>query len=383
MDLTDSNLTKNQYLFLDEQRSINPIFRIDQNHWMLLDYSDVKTHLKNPIFLRQIEESREDVVHSILDMDFEEHWKYRKILNPFFSSSSVKKIQQVISSRIENIFFSLKSQNKLDIVNNIGFKIPFFTICDILGIELDDSFDYSFIKKWTIETMAITNIVVSKESYRTYLEGSYKLGNYLIALLYGSKHKKNKDGLFYYLKSIDLDGEKIKDDQIISICLLLFIAGFETNLNSLTTIIHQMVLDNTLREEYMSKNRSTKNIEELLRYSSSVNFVTRKASTDVDIDGNIIKKGEKILLHIGAANRDPKIFEDPHTINLDRHNSDKHLSFGSGPHYCIGASLSKMQIEATIYQFFSTFKNIEPIGFPVKNPNYAINGFSSFEVSFS
>lgn len=382
MDLTDNRLIDNQHSILDEQREINPVFRIDENHWMLLDYDDVKTHLKNPEFLRQIEESREDVVHSILDMDFDEHWKYRRILNPFFSSSNIKKIEQTISNRIESIFYNLKEEKYLDVVNNIGFKIPFFTICDILGVELDESFDYSFIKKWTIETMAISNIYVSKESYKTYLNGSYKLGNYLIALLYGSKHKKNQDGLFYYLKSIDLDGQKIQDDQIISICLLLFIAGFETNLNSLTTIIYEMILNQDLKENFMSRNRSVKNIEELIRYSSSINFVTRKASKDIQVKENTINKGEKILLHIGAANRDPKIFEDPHSILLDRVNADRHLSFGSGPHYCIGAGLSRMQIEATLYQFFSTFFNIKIEGKPIKNNNHAINGFSSLQVSF-
>jgi cytochrome P450 len=157
---------------------------------------------------------------------------------------------------------------------------------------------------------------------------------------------------------------------------MLYIGGFETNLNSFTSLAYEFVNDKLMAKKVYDNIESKNTIEELFRHSSSLNFITRRVAETVQINNTIIEKNQNVILHIASANRDSNVFLDPHIINPHRENASSHLSFGGGAHYCLGAGLSRFQIKTITKEFLKNMSNnCQFIEKPKKNKNTSMNGY--------
>jgi cytochrome P450 len=368
---------RDQENILETIRKQNPVLKISENYWLITGYDQVKSFIRNPYLVRQMKESyQENYIHSLLNLDGEEHAKYRKILNPFFSNSSVDQIENNIENNVKKTFKSLKNKSQFDLVSDIAFPIPFYSICEILGVEIIPEEDHSFIANWTNDAMLVLNNYLSKEDYQKHSEGTEKVFTYLVNMLYGTKYKKKETGVFKYLKSYTDGGDSLSNEEIISLCIMLFIGGFETNLNTFTSLAYEFVKDKDMANNVLSSIEEKNTIEELFRHSSSLNFITRRVSRDIKIDGFSLVKNEYVILHIASANRDSLMFKNAHKIIPSRNNSNMHLAFGGGPHYCLGAGLSRFQVKVIVKEFI---KNMNSrcyfSSLPTKNKSTSMNGY--------
>lgn len=368
---------RDQKNFLENTRKENPVFQLSKDYWIITSYDEVKSSIRNPFLVRQMkEEYTDNYIHSLLNLDGEDHYKYRKILNPFFSNSSIDNIHKNIEDNIKKTFLSLKNKDVLNVISDIAFPIPFYSICQILGIEIDNKEDYSFIADWTSDAMLVLNTDLSKDDYRKHSVGTEKVFVYLVNMLYGKKFKKTQNGVFSYLKNYSDGGESLTNEEIIALCLMLYIGGFETNLNSFTSLAYEFVNDKLMAKKVYDNIESKNTIEELFRHSSSLNFITRRVAETVQINNTIIEKNQNVILHIASANRDSNVFSDPHIIDPHRENATSHLSFGGGAHYCLGAGLSRFQVKTITKEFLKNMSNnCQFIEKPKKNKNTSMNGY--------
>jgi cytochrome P450 len=332
---------KEQHKFFDEKKEIEPIFKFGKNHWVITKHEDINLILHNDNFLKMHSQNEPNSVRSILDLDFEDHAKYRRILNKVFNSSLTKSLN--IDEKIYNNLQNFKNKQTIDIVEDVALPVPISVMFEILGLPLPDKEEISLIKQWAGNVLMSISIRMTKSSYKKYLEDIENISNYLINLIFNNKYKK-KEGLITYLKSCYVDEKKISNEEIFLLCALIFVAGFETTVGSITSSIFNIIEEknvNKFNSIHLSNNKIQIS-DELIRHSSSICYVTRRISKDYVMnkgsDGEILlPEGDLVMAYLESGNRDKQVFFDPHSIILDRKNSNKNLSFGGRCPFLLGS----------------------------------------------
>jgi cytochrome P450 len=158
-------------------------------------------------------------------------------------------------------------------------------------------------------------------------------------------------------------------------------AGFETTVNLLGNGI-RMLLDTPQHLETLSARPELwpNTVEEILRLDSPVQMSARVARKDIDVAGTAIKRDELVILHLAGANRDPKVFTDPHRFDIERDNAGKHLSFSGGRHFCLGAALARAEGEVGMRTFFDRFPDARLAGDGVRRDTRVLRGWSSLPI---
>jgi cytochrome P450 len=375
-----------QYKYFDEKKEKEPIFKIKNDHWVVSRYNDISTVLRNDSFLRMTDPNESDPIRSLLDLDFEDHGKYRKMLNQVFNSSLVKKLK--IEQKVEENLKQIQRKEVIDIVKDVAVPVPLQVIMEILGAPMPEEEEILLIKSWASNIFNSVGVHITKNSYKQYIDDMESLCTYLINVIFSEKYKK-QDGLINYLKNYYIDGKRISNEEILSICALIFVAGFETNVGSITSSIFTILQSKELLSTFQKTKIEDKVFQvsdELIRHSSSVCYAARRLGKDYTFYENsdnpiVLPEGDFVIAHLESGNRDSNIFQNPHNIILDRHNSNKHLGFGVGVHYCLGALFARAEVSPVVDYFFKNIKNPEISGNPVRHPSYAINGFAELCVT--
>jgi len=377
---------EDQYKYFDEKKQKEPIFKIKNDHWLISKYEDINTVLRSDNFLRMTDPNENDPVRSLLDLDFEDHSKYRKMLNQVFNSSLVKKLK--IEQKVEYNLKQIQNKEKIDIIKDVAIPVPLQIMMEILGAPMPEEKEILLIKSWVTNIFNPVGVHVTRNSYKQYMDDMESLCTYLINMIFSNRYKK-QDGLINYLKNYYVDGKKLSNEEILSICGLIFVAGFETTVGSITSSIFSIVQDKELLFNFQNlkiQDKTSQISDELIRHSSSVCYVARRISKDYTFYQNsdnpiFLPEGDFVLAHLESGNRDSTVFENPHNIILDRSNSNRHLGFGVGVHYCLGAMLARAEVAPIVNYFFKNVKNPRITESPTRHPSYAINGFSELCVT--
>ena len=226
--------------------------------------------------------------------------------------------------------------------------------------------------------------------YITYKEsGGFLLRIIYIVRLYllskeiiKQKEKQPDEGIISKLVRLNKQEQILDGDELVSSCILLFIAGEETSVSLMGTGLYNLITHpddfNTLRQ---NPEKIPTAIEELLRYDAPVQIVGRIAGKDCEVGGKTIKQGETLTICLGSANRDPEVFERADDFVFDR-NPNKHLGFGGGAHYCLGDWLARIQTEMMIRSLLERYKTVELLDpVPSWNNNLAIRCLTELPVA--
>ncbi len=248
-------------------------------------------------------------------------------------------------------------------MKNLGIPIPIKVICEVLGIEYDDQ-KVEFIKR---ETDAAVNFLGHRKGDRfadiekIFMENSKTtLPMFVLGEVYKKQERPGNDLLTRILTTeFELDDKKVKLDelQIIAYTSLLLFAGNVTTTNLIGQCFKYLGQDEQLRKEVQKDYKLIPEmVEETLRMEAPGQAAYRLATKDVELEGQTIKKGDQLLLSWAAAGRDSKKYECPHKFDIYRADK-KHLSFGAGKHFCIGAKLARMEAQVTLEETFNRFED--------------------------
>ena len=294
---------------------------------------------------------------SILGKDGDEHSRIKKLVVPAFTHRAMQSWKETADKIAFKLVQQLPNDGRVELVSALANPLPMEMICEILGVPMKDR---ELFNKWG-NTLA----EIGLDGPRTVgqvgeLEiASEELTDYMAELLaYRRNHPE--DDLLTSLANSETDGATLSDREIVATASFLLLAGFETTVN-LLGVGTRVLVENEAALRQVSENHDLipNLVEEALRYVSPVQYTYRSSSSEVVLkDGTNVKKGQSIVLMIVGANRDPKIFSDPNTFDLNRENAKRNLAFGYGAHHCLGASLARLEAEAVWRQLLLRFPDV-------------------------
>jgi cytochrome P450 len=281
---------------------------------------------------------------SLTVMNAPEHPRYRKIFQRIFFPGQVAKwSEDLIEPVIQGLIAGIASRGKADMVDDFTRHYPFNIIYRQLALPAADVA--------TFQRLAVSLTMTWGEYINFGMEASGKLGVYLAALLERRRLSPGTD-LISLLANTEADGERLPDLVVISFLRQLLNAAGDTTYRSTGTLLTAL-LNDPQQFEQVKKNRGLlpQAIEEALRWDGPVVFFRRWAMRDIEVEGAHIPAGAVVEVASGSANRDPKVFADPHRYDLHRERK-RHFAFGSGPHLCLGQHLARLEMTHAINAVF-------------------------------
>tara|TARA_B100000676_G_scaffold294778_1_gene333132 strand:+ start:10201 stop:11346 length:1146 start_codon:yes stop_codon:yes gene_type:complete len=338
-------------------RENNPIWWAeDVNAWVVSRYKDVHIVLKNPKLFSSaaMGERDHEISLPLLTDDPPRHTKLRAIMNKAFTSRAMKLMENEVRNMSNDLLDKLDISKPVDIAHEFTIPLPISVISQLMGIPFERKDDF---KRWSD---ALTGTGSETEIEKRMPE-IINMRNYFLSLIPLRKESPGDD-LISKVVNAEVDGETLDENTIAGFNMLLLIAGNETTTNLLSNMLNHISYNPNIWEELrQNKDLVDAAIEETLRFDSPVHWVSRRATKDTELSGQIIKKGENVFAIMGSANRDSSHYENPDEFRLDRKQNKDHHTFGHGIHFCMGAPLARLEGKYALEGLLNRFEEVIPL----------------------
>jgi cytochrome P450 len=316
-----------------------------------------------------------------LFLDPPDHTRLRKLVSKAFVPKVVNELQPEITALVDGLLDGVSQRGRFEVISDLAYPLPVAVICRLLGIPLADEPEFGRVSALVAQALdpffAITG--APAEGIQERIRAAQWLREYLYGLI-DQRRSQPGDDLLSRLIAVEESGDQLAEDEIVSTCSLLLIAGHETTVNLIANAVLAM-LRHPAQWAALGADaaRAPAVIEETLRYDPPVQLVARIAAEDLTIGDTRIAKGDSMLLLLAAAGHDPAEFEQPDIFDPDR-KAFRHLSFGKGLHYCLGAPLARLEAAVALSAVTARFPEARLDGEPVYKPNVTLRGMSSLAV---
>ncbi|MEU5164579.1 cytochrome P450 [Streptomyces sp. NPDC020875] len=337
--------------------------------WLAVRHADVKLVMTDPRFSREIAQGldqprlrRQSTGDGIMGMDPPDHTRLRRLVGKAFTARRMNQMRDGVRGLAESLVDGLIAKHDkgepADIVEDFARLLPVNVICDLLGVPFEDRHVF---RVWT---EGVTNDETAKADVLFDIGG--ELDDYMAALV-AERRKEPTDDLLGALVFARDNGDKLTDNELIVLAGAgLLTGGVETVAAALPSFVYTLLTRPGLMERLRAEpDLMPTAVEELLRYVpiNTAAMFARYALEDVWVGDTLVRTGEPVLAALHAANRDPDVFDDPETIDLARaHNP--HVTFGHGPHHCIGAQLARMELQESLTALLTRLPEIRLDGGP-------------------
>lgn len=365
--------------------------------WVLTRHDDIQTISRDPRFSAERtaqftagtvsealrpkhEEYLRFLSHWMLFRDPPRHTVLRALVMKAFNPQVIEEMRPSIERLVAEMLDRVLPTGEMDVARDLAFPLPAMVIASMLGVPRD-RMDY--FKAATEDVFAILGAgVVNDDAVARGHRGVVGLRHLFEDLIHDRKKKPTED-LLSKLLAVEEQGTVLDEEELISTCAMLLIAGHETT----SSFIGNAVLALLRNPGELARLKANPGlvedaVEELLRYDPPVYLLSRQASTDVEISGVTIRAGDIVAGMIHAGNRDPAVYKDPDRLDLQRHGA-KGLAFGHGIHYCIGAALGRIEAQIALREIVGRLEGLS-LASDVEAwiPSIAIRGLASLPVKF-
>jgi cytochrome P450 len=380
------------YRFLREQCPIHHEAAHDPPFYVVSRYSDVQGALKQP---REFENRHGPGVFyqdaGVLgSTDDPDHARHRRVLRDAFLPAAVARMEQRVTTIAEELFDELLPRGEGDFVDLFAFPFPALVIGEMLGVRVEDRNDF---RRWSVLIVE----ALTGGDLDAYEEAKKAIGDYIEALidertvaLHGAGLAPGEDPIGQVIPDDVLSRMLIaRRDGLLSIGEIrhlghqLVVAGHETTTSLLGLMLYRLIE----RPEVMDQLRNDLTllpaaIEESLRFDSPVQGLFRTNAHECELHGETIAPGSKVQMLFASANRDAERFVDPDEFHIDRSTDElrRHLAFGWGIHYCIGAPLARLETRVAFEQVLTKMHDIELAGPAVRNASFVLHGLTSLPI---
>jgi cholest-4-en-3-one 26-monooxygenase len=314
---------------------------------------------------------------TILNMDPPKHNRYRRLVSRGFTPRMIGKLVEEIDRRAAAVVDGVCEKGEVEFVSEVAAQVPVQMICEMIGLEPD---------VWP-RMYELSNLLIGSAHDPEYLGQGEQAAAEVYALcdaVAADRRANPRDDLMTALVTAEVDGERLDDLELNLFFITLVVAGNETTRN---LINHSMLalIDHPDQAQRLRDDPGlwATGVEEMLRYGSSIHNFRRTATTDTEIRGVPIAAGDKVVVYYASANRDEDVFDDPHTFDVGRAPND-HLTFGGGGvHFCLGASLARAEIRATMRQLVERLPDLELNGPVDRLHSDFVNGIKRMPVRFT
>lgn len=315
---------------------------------------------------------------SLLTTDPPRHTQMRKQAQPAFTRGAMEAWQAMVVKMSVDHTAKLLSTPQVDIVPLLADPLPTAVIAHILGIADDD---LAAFRRWSDETSKMAHLSLSLRGLFQGVQGMRAIGQFHAYFTEKLRqgHLLGGETVLGRLIANAHNGQ-LSDDELFFFAFLLLLAGNDTTVNLLSTLFLTLAENpDQLRLLHERPDLIPSAIEEQLRYFAPIQGLYRTAKSDYPVGDAVIPAGARVLLLFGAANRDPRQFEDPDEFRVTR-NPTGHLSFGSGVHLCLGAQLARLEGTAVLREIVNNVDRIDIVGEPQWRANPTLRGLSKLEV---
>ena len=331
----------------------------------------------------------------MINLDAPAHLQLRREHMPYFTPSYLRGLTERVEGEVTRLLDEMAPLGKCDLVPSLSAKLPLFTLCEILGVPMEDRPKFL---TW-MHFLELANSFAAEraggpgggglegavaevppelqaflDAFRAAIDEMFEYGRHML-------HKRRLDpqaDLMTAIARAQVDGELLADEYLDGSWLLIVFAGNDTTRNTISGTMNLLSEFPDQKAKLIARPELLPNaVNEFIRMISPVIYMRRTATRDVEVAGQEIAEGEKVIMYYGSANRDAAMFPDPDRLDVERANADKHIAFGYGPHTCIGKRVAQLQLEAVYRQILNRFPDMRqtgPMEVAANNFVYAIRG---------
>ena len=320
------------------------------------------------------------MVKQMLFLDPPDHTRLRGLASAAFTPRRVEVLRTHIQKIVDELLDRVQDKGGMDVIADFAAPMPAIVTAGMLGVPAED---HVKLKQWSADfAEMLGNFQHNPDRIPRVLDSTSKLTSYFQAAIHELRERP-REGLIHSFMTAEVDHDRLTDEEIIANCIVTMVGGQETTTNLignglLTLLRHPEQLERMRDEPGLLPSA----VEELLRYESPSQHTGRIAPQDVEIGGQIIRKGQAVMAIMAAANRDPDQFPDPDRLILNR-TENKHLAFGWASHFCFGAPLARMEGQIAFLTILRRLPNLKLAPGPLKwRNNSGLRGLTALPVTF-
>ncbi|MFE6705289.1 cytochrome P450 [Bacillus thuringiensis] len=371
INLASAQFKEDAYEIYKESRKKQPILFVNQveigKEWLITRYEDALPLLKDNrlkkdwtnVFSQDIKnmylsvDNSDHLTTHMLNSDPPNHSRLRSLVQKAFTPKMIAQLDGRIERIADDLISDIERKGTLNLVDDYSFLLPIIVISEMLGIPKEDQ------AKFRIWSHAV---IASPETPEEIKETEKQLSEFITYLQYlvDIKRKEPKEDLVSALILAESEGHKLSARELYSMIMLLIVAGHETTVNLITNTVLAL-LENPNQLQLLKDNPKLIDsaIEEGLRYYSPVEVTTaRWAAEPFQIHDRTIEKGDMVVIALASANRDETVFENPEVFDITRENN-RHIAFGHGSHFCLGAPLARLEAKIAITTLFDRMPELK------------------------
>ena len=393
----DPAFRANPYPFYERLRTTDPVHVSAFGFTVLTRYDDVARTLRGNEFARDIEAHVADrpddprrarrerqrqrvdeglVAKSILNLDPPDHTRLRRLVSLAFTPTAIERLRPRVQQLVDDALDRAAERGSMELVEELAFPVPFQVISDLLALPTDGS---EQIREWSQTLTASLEPTADDATLDATEVAAGHMGAYLGEVIEHRRHHLGED-LLSALIQVEEEGDRLSPAELLSFVILLYVAGHETTVNLIGNGTLALLRNpDEMRRWAADPSLDVRALDELLRFDGPVQQTVRVPMIDVGyqaIDGSevVVPKGTLVMTVLGAASHDPAVFEKPEELHLDRTNANRHLGFAAGVHYCLGASLAKLEAGVAITSLIRRFPQVALAGDPTWRDRLTIRG---------
>ena len=353
--------------------------------WGIALYEDVMKVSKTPELFCSRKSSRPDspALPSMINMDDPQHKLRRALVNKGFTKRRVDDHELKIRRIVTELIDAVCEKGRCDFVREIAAPLPMIVIGDLLGVAPEDR---DRLLRWSEEMLAASTTTASPELAARAMKAGLEYGQYALGVVADRRAKPPGDDLMSVLVHAEIDSQKLDDEALVHESLLILVGGDETTRHVITEGMEALIRFPAQREKLVrDPSKIPVAVEEMLRWVSPIKNMNRTATRETTLRGQKIREGDKLLLLYPSANRDERVFRNPDVFDVERSPND-HVAFGGyGTHFCLGASLARLELRIMFEELLRRLPDLElesqdPL--PLR-PNNFITGVERMPVVFA
>jgi cytochrome P450 len=327
--------------------------------WLVTGFAETRDALADRRLARSIKHAGEDYLAMALPDEFrtktvatedgDDHMRLRKFMNNAFAMKRVRAMRPRVVELTERFIDEMGESGEGDLMTALALPLPITITGDLMGVPDEDRTNF---RHWSDSMLGINTEIVR--------EAGVSMLTFLRELIAKKRVEPGDDVFSEWIHDTDAQGNHLDDHELIGQGFMVLLGGYDTTVGMIGGAMIALLSDREKLERLRAEPQIFPSaVEELLRlYGTAHTGVRRFATEDLSLGGADIKKGDVVLCSMGAADRDPRQFPDPDTVDFDR-STVSHIAFGQGPHYCPGSELGRMEISIAIEALLRRLPNLE------------------------
>jgi cytochrome P450 len=391
LDLTDPAVVADPYPAFARARQVAPVqWHEGMGLWLAFTHREANAVLRDRrlgrIWADKAPAERFgnfNLIHrnAILEMEPPDHTRLRRLISAAFARGHVERlrpwVEELAGTLVDGLVERSAGREPVDFLSGMAEELPVAVIAELLGVP---DADRPLLRPWSNAIVKMYEYGRTTEIEDAAERAAAEFVAYLRGLAAERRRTPGEDLLSHLVSVRDAEGDRLTEDELVTTCILLLNAGHEATVNvsgnGLLALLEHPEELTRLRED---RGLLPAAIEELMRFDSPLQLFERTATEDVEIGGSTVERGQKIAALLGSANRDPAVFDEPDRLDVGR-TENPHISFGAGVHFCIGAPLARVELQASFGALLARASSLESGGQPVRRPEFVIRGLASLPV---